>query len=215
MKDSEKNNSSLQAVLPEDVSLDFLQEVKKTVERFFALCVRVLNQSWRQGTVKCKGRSDLVSRSNKKPWKQKGTGRARAGSARSPLWRGGGVSFGPQPRTKVFSVTKKIKKKTFLALCKERFTQKAVYSLDWEPSGDRPSTATMCKKLEQIGLYAEPITFFVSFGDEVVASSLSNIKSVTIVFFDQPDVINLSRKGNWVFLKKDFNEFKKMVSAWL
>ena len=61
----------------------------------FALWVRALLQNWRQGTVVCKGRSE-VAYSNKKPWKQKGTGRARAGSARSPLWRSGGVIFGPK-----------------------------------------------------------------------------------------------------------------------
>ena len=65
-----------------------------------SIYIRSLLQNWRQGTVACKGRSD-VGYSNKKPWKQKGTGRARAGSARSPLWRGGGVIFGPQPRTRV------------------------------------------------------------------------------------------------------------------
>ena len=69
-------------------------------------------QNWRQGTVACKGRSD-VAFSNKKPWKQKGTGRARAGSARSPLWRGGGVIFGPQPRTRMLKVAKQVKKKCF------------------------------------------------------------------------------------------------------
>ena len=59
----------------------------------FSNWVRALMQNWRQGTVGCKDRSE-VGFSNKKPWKQKGTGRARAGSARSPLWRKGGVVFG-------------------------------------------------------------------------------------------------------------------------
>ena len=74
-----------------------------------AVYVRSLLQNWRQGTVACKGRSD-VAYSNKKPWKQKGTGRARAGSARSPLWRGGGVIFGPQPRTRVLKAGKQLKR---------------------------------------------------------------------------------------------------------
>jgi large subunit ribosomal protein L4 len=80
-------------------------ERKEMSRRGFAMAVRALLQNWRQGTVACKGRSD-VSFSNKKPWKQKGTGRARAGSARSPLWRGGGVAFGPQPRTRTLKITK-------------------------------------------------------------------------------------------------------------
>ena len=58
----------------------------------YAVWVRALMQNWRQGTVGCKSRGE-ISFSNKKPWKQKGTGRARAGSSRSPLWRSGGVIF--------------------------------------------------------------------------------------------------------------------------
>lgn len=72
--------------------------------------MRVYLQNVRQGTVGSKGRSDIAY-TNKKPWKQKGTGRARAGSARSPLWRGGGVVFGPQARIKMLKVPKKLSKK--------------------------------------------------------------------------------------------------------
>jgi ribosomal protein L4 len=68
--------------------------------------VRALLQNWRQGTVWSRGRSD-VSFSNKKPWKQKGTGRARAGSPKSPLWRGGGVIFGPQERSRLLKINRK------------------------------------------------------------------------------------------------------------
>src|SRR6201996_8223265 len=72
----------------------------------FAICVRSYLQNWRQGTVGCKDRSE-VAFANRKPWKQKGTGRARAGSARSPLWKGGGVTFGPKPRDYSQSMNKK------------------------------------------------------------------------------------------------------------
>lgn len=63
----------------------------------------------RQGTVSCKTRSE-VKGGGKKPWKQKGTGRARSGSANSPLWRGGGVAFGPKPKTSTKKVNNKEKK---------------------------------------------------------------------------------------------------------
>ncbi len=68
----------------------------------------------RQGThaTKTKG---LVRGGGKKPWKQKGTGRARAGSIRSPLWRGGGTIFGPQPRDYSYSIPKKVKRLALLA----------------------------------------------------------------------------------------------------
>jgi large subunit ribosomal protein L4 len=65
--------------------------------------------SQRQGTAATKNRA-LVRGGGAKPWKQKGTGRARAGSRRSPLWRGGGTIFGPMPRSYAFSLPKKVKR---------------------------------------------------------------------------------------------------------
>jgi large subunit ribosomal protein L4 len=67
----------------------------------------------RSGTAATKNRT-AVSGGGKKPWKQKGTGRARSGSSRSPLWRGGGIIFGPSPRSYEYAVPKKVRK---LALC--------------------------------------------------------------------------------------------------
>src|SRR6186713_1006054 len=65
------------------------------------------NASERRGTHKTKNRA-LVSGSGKKPWRQKGTGRARIGSIRNPLWRHGGTVFGPQPRSYAYSMPKKV-----------------------------------------------------------------------------------------------------------
>src|ERR671913_2013924 len=70
--------------------------------------VKVFLNNQRQGTHKTKGRSE-VSGGNQKPWKQKGTGRARQGSTRAPHWRGGGIVFGPQPRDYRTEIPKKVR----------------------------------------------------------------------------------------------------------
>jgi len=82
-------------------------------EHLFYDVVRMQLAGRRSGTAATKTRSE-VSGGGKKPWKQKGTGRARAGSSRSPLWRGGGTMFGPSPRSYEYAVPKKVRK---LALC--------------------------------------------------------------------------------------------------
>jgi len=85
--------------------------------------------SQRQGTVSTKTRSE-VRGGGKKPWRQKGTGRARAGSSRSPLWKGGGVIFGPKPKTVSLKVNKKERQRAFKALLFNRFQQNNVILID-------------------------------------------------------------------------------------
>jgi len=71
--------------------------------------VKMQLASRRSGTASTKTRHD-VSGGGKKPWRQKGTGRARAGTTRSPIWRGGGIVFGPHPRDFSYSIPKKVRK---------------------------------------------------------------------------------------------------------
>ena len=88
------NNSvtdKLHAVVAQELEFD-TATFKRAASVSFSIWIRVLAKNWQQGTVACKGRAD-VAYTNRKPWKQKGTGRARAGSARSPLWKGGGADF--------------------------------------------------------------------------------------------------------------------------
>ncbi len=82
--------------------------------------IKAANANLRQGTHATKERA-AVSGGGAKPWRQKGTGRARAGSSRSPIWRGGGTVFGPRPRDYGIQLPKKMKKAAFISI----FSQKA------------------------------------------------------------------------------------------
>jgi len=91
--------------------------------------VRMQRAARRSGTACTKTRTE-VRGGGKKPWKQKGTGRARSGSTNSPLWRGGGVVFGPKPRDYSFKLPKKVKKLGIRMALSSRFSDKLVLVLD-------------------------------------------------------------------------------------
>ena len=180
----------------------------------FSHWIHVLRQNWRQGTVGCKGRSD-VARSTKKPWKQKGTGRARVGSARSPLWRGGGVIFGPQPRTRTLKITKKLKKKILQSIFFNFLNNDKVLCVDWQVKGKKPSTSTAYDFLKQLNLVNKKVTLFIPIDDRLTYASFSNIPKVRILYFDQLNAFDLVDSNYLIILKKDFEQFKGMVLPWI
>jgi large subunit ribosomal protein L4 len=186
---------------------------KRASKESFSTCVRVHAQNTRQGTVACKGRSD-VAYSNRKPWKQKGTGRARAGSARSPLWRGGGVIFGPQERTRVLTVSKETKKQVMRTIFFDLLNNQRVLCADWSLAGDVPKTAYAYDFLKSAHLTNKRLAFFVSSDDVITQASFANINGVELFCFDQSNVYDLVRNHYWLVLKKDLNYFEKMVSQW-
>ena len=180
----------------------------------FSQCVRALLQNWRQGTVSCKGRSD-VAFSNKKPWKQKGTGRARAGSARSPLWRKGGVSFGPQPRTRTLAISKNLKRGAANAVLWNFLDNNKIVALDWTAQEGAPKTAHAYNALKSAGLHDKNIILFVSPTDRYAHASFANIPNVRMLLFDQWNAYDISNGEMWMFLQKDMDAFKEMVSTWI
>ena len=104
----------------------FAAEVK---EHLFHMVVRYQLAARRQGTHATKRRAE-VSGGGRKPWKQKGTGRARQGSTRAPHWRGGGVVFGPQPRSHAFSLNKKVRRAALRSALSRRQGEGSLYVLD-------------------------------------------------------------------------------------
>jgi large subunit ribosomal protein L4 len=179
----------------------------------FAIWVRTLLNNWRQGTRGYKGRSD-VARSNRKPWKQKGTGRARAGSARSPLWRGGGVIFGPEPRTRTLTMSTKRKQRVMNTLLADFIEKQAVMFADWQIEGNTPKTAQAMSLLRNAGLESKRVAVLLQKNDVLTFASFANIPSVCVYFFDQPNAFDLANVDCWLMLKKDMDQFKGMVAKW-
>lgn len=179
--------------------------------KIYACAVHVLLQNWRQGTVGCKGRSD-VSLSNRKPWKQKGTGRARAGTARSPLWRGGGVTFGPQPRTRSLKLSKGQKTLVLNNLFFSLYEKNSIHCLDFD--NKTPSTQNAFKMLKYMKLSDKKVVVLLDKNDTVNFASFRNIPNVSVFYFDQPNVYDLSHGNSWLFLKKNTDQFNEMISKW-
>ena len=104
--------------------------------------------SQRSGTACAKTRSEVAG-TGKKPWRQKGTGRARAGSKQSPIWRGGGVVFGPRPRSFRKDINKKTRKLALRKALSERFKAGEVLVVD-QVQMDQPKTKDVIRLLNQL-----------------------------------------------------------------
>jgi len=133
----------------------------------------------RQGThaTKTKG---LISGGGKKPWKQKHTGRARAGSIRSPLWRGGGTIFGPQPRDYSYKLPKQVKRLAFLKAFQEKLSSGEVVIID-DFNIEKPKTKDMVAVLENLGLNNKSVLIVMPEKDSTIILSARNIPGVAIM----------------------------------
>ncbi len=210
-----QTDSQLQVLSPGDMELaDRITEHKPLSRTSFAQYIRALMQNWRQGTVSSKDRGE-VAFSNKKPWKQKGTGRARAGSRRSPLWRKGGTIFGPQPRVRTLKVSKGVKRNVLQALLWNKLEQKSIMLLDWSVEGEKPKTAAAYAALKHVELINKKIVLFVDPDDYITGAAFLNIPNVRVIFFDEPNAYVLADADVWVSLKKDADAFKEMMKSWI
>ena len=154
----------------------------------------------RAGTASTKKR-DEISGGGRKPWRQKGTGRARQGSIRSPQWRHGGVTFGPQPRSYVESLNKKELRVAFLAALADRFSNGAVTVLDASDFAIA-KTADFANLLFGSGKAAKkgPTTLIVCARDEkhgdriaLVSRNLSRVAVTNDGALDVKDVLRFER----------------------
>lgn len=154
--------------------------------------------SLRQGTHKVKGRSE-VSGGGRKPWKQKGTGRARQGSIRSPQWRGGGIVFGPTPRSYSYKLPKKVRRLAIKSALSAKVLEQSMLVLE-DLTFQAPKTKEMTAVLK--GLSLESKTLIVTADvNEFVALSARNIPGVTVLDVDGINVLDVVSHDKLVMTK--------------
>lgn len=133
----------------------------------------------RRGTASTKGRSD-VRGGGRKPWKQKGTGRARAGTIRSPLWVGGGVVFGPQVRDYGFSMPKKMKLVALKSVLSDKVINKNVIILD-KIELKNGKTKEIIEILNKLNLVNEKILIITENDNEQIKRAVNNLTNVSTI----------------------------------
>jgi large subunit ribosomal protein L4 len=151
------------------------------------------NAGERRGTHATKTRAQ-VSGSGKKPWRQKGTGRARVGEIRNPLWRKGGTVFGPQPRSYTFDMPKKVRRGGLLAALAQKISDGAVVVVDRLETSDR-KTKTTAEMLKRLGVTGKALVIDVK-PDDAFALTARNIAGVSVVASNRVtarDVIDTAR----------------------
>ena len=133
------------------------------------------NAASRRGTHKTKNRAN-VSGSGRKPWKQKGTGRARIGSIRNPIWRHGGTVFGPQPRSYDFRLPRKVKRGAIVAALAQRIQDGALVVVD-ALSATESKTKAATELLKRLGADGKALLIDVQ-PDEKLGIAVRNLPGV-------------------------------------
>jgi large subunit ribosomal protein L4 len=159
----------------------------------------------RQGTHSTKTRGD-VRGGGKKPYRQKGTGRARQGSTRAPQFAGGGIVHGPQPRDYTQRTPKKMKAAALRGALSDRARANQVHVVSGLVDGDTPSTKTARKVLESV-TQARRVLVVLNRTDEVAWVSVRNLQHVHVIAPDQLNTYDVLVNDDVVFTKDSLDVF--------
>lgn len=155
--------------------------------------------SLRQGTHAVKNRSE-VRGGGRKPWRQKGTGRARQGSIRSPQWVGGGTVFGPTPRSYSYKLPKKVRRLALKSALSSKVKEESLFVLE-AITIDAPKTKEIVNILN--GLKVEEKALVVlSEKDETVARSANNLQNVKVLTVEELNVLDLLTHDKLIITKR-------------
>jgi large subunit ribosomal protein L4 len=165
--------------------------------------------SLRQGTHKTKIRSEVAG-GGRKPWKQKGTGRARQGSIRSPQWRGGGTVFGPVPRSYSYKLPKKVRRLAIKSALSSKVQSESILVLE-SLAFEAPKTKEFKTVLS--GLSINTKALIVTAGlEENVALSARNIPGVTVVTADGINVLDVLNHDKLIMTKAAVEKVEEVLA---
>lgn len=164
--------------------------------------------SLRQGNHKVKNRSEVAG-GGRKPWRQKGTGRARQGSIRSPQWRGGGIVFGPTPRSYSYKLPKKVRRLALKSALSAKVVEQNFLVLDALTLA-APKTKEFTKILKDLSLEKKSL-FVTADLDENVALSARNIPGVTVLTANGINVLDLLGHDKVVFTKAAVEKVEEVL----
>ncbi len=181
---------SSNGVIVESVELNDTVFASKISEGsiYYALKNQLANA--RQGTAATKGRSD-VNYSNRKPWRQKGTGRARAGSRRSPVWVGGGTVFGPQPRDYSVTLPKKIRNVAYRSLFSKKIQDKQLQVIDFNEQLLNTKTKEFYERIISFNAKKTPMIFIISDDNAQLKRVAKNIPWIKVFTFNKLEIKSL------------------------
>ncbi len=176
--------------------------------------VRQMTNS-RQGTASTKTRAE-VQGGGRKPWRQKGTGRARAGSIRSPLWRGGGVIFGPKPRDFNIKLNRKERRLALRTAFVSRREDLIVVE-EFTDQLQRPKSKELVAALARWGATAEQKTLLIlseiGQSTETISLSARNVENIKVIAADQLNVFDLLHADKIIVTSSALTKIQEVYSA--
>ncbi|MDD4024658.1 MAG: 50S ribosomal protein L4 [Kiritimatiellae bacterium] len=170
--------------------------------------VVAIRNAGRSGSASTLSKGEVAG-SNKKPWKQKGTGRARAGLRQSPVWRGGGVAFGPKPRDFTQKVNRKVRRLAFDRALSEKIAGGEVTVIERFDLAE-PKTKLIKELLKKLGAQASTL-IVLDQHDEKVMLAARNLPKVEVVSAAEVDVYALLRYRSLVATRAGFEALQKRM----
>lgn len=165
--------------------------------------------SLRQGTHKVKNRSEVAG-GGRKPWRQKGTGRARQGSIRSPQWRGGGTVFGPQPRSYSYKLPKKVRRLALKSALATKVQEENILVLD-NLAFEAPKTKEFVSFLKDLSVDTKALIVTDAVNDNVVLSA-RNIPGVTVLDAAGLNVLDLVGHNKLIMTKAAVEKVEEVLA---